>query len=163
MNYLGPALSSDQSVTAPPIPRNPEKHILLGEISKILRNQLAQYLSTKATTIPALHAQQKALSEAQRLIKSEVEELHRLNGQLSVNDEILHDAVHAANLLIENVGERDAPSVDDMLVAPTMVGQQLYKLVADERSTADAIFGMTRALDKGRVQGDMFVKVSQHL
>lgn len=43
-------------------------------------------------------------------------------------------------------------------MAPTVVGEQLYRLVAEERAIAEAMFVLGRALDKGRVGGDVFVR-----
>lgn len=79
---------------------------------------------------------------------------------LSSNEQILHEAMRDADRIKESVGQREVPAVDEVLVAPTVVGEQLYGLVADERSIADAMFLLSRALDKGRIEGDVFVKVS---
>ena len=54
---------------------------------------------------------------------------------------------------------RKEPDVDDVLVAPTVVGGQLYRLAAEEKGIADTLFVLGRALDKGRVGVDVFVKV----
>lgn len=51
------------------------------------------------------------------------------------------------------------PDVDDLLVAPTFVGGQLYSLVAEEKGIADVLFVLGRGLDGGRVGVEGFVKV----
>ena len=43
------------------------------------------------------------------------------------------------------------PAVDEVLVAPTVVGEQLYGLVADERALAETRAVLGRALDRGRM------------
>lgn len=78
---------------------------------------------------------------------------------LTSNEKILHEAMREADRVKESVGQMEPPAVDDVLVAPTVVGEQLYGLVADERSIADAMFLLSRALDRGRLEGDVFVKV----
>jgi len=55
------------------------------------------------------------------------------------------------------------PDVDEVLVAPTVVGGQLYALCAEERACADALFVLARALDKGRVGVDVFIKQTRSL
>jgi hypothetical protein len=60
---------------------------------------------------------------------------------------------------MDDARRRQAPDVDDVLVAPTFVGGQLYTLAAEEKGIADALFVLGRALDKGRVGADVFVKV----
>ncbi|KAJ8104547.1 hypothetical protein OPT61_g10699 [Boeremia exigua] len=63
-----------------------------------------------------------------------------------------------ADRAMDDARRRQAPDVDDVLVAPTVVGQQLYTLAAEERGIADALFILGRALDKGRITADVFVK-----
>jgi hypothetical protein len=65
-----------------------------------------------------------------------------------------------ADRVMEDARRRQAPDVDDVLVAPTFVGGQLYTLAAEEKGIADALFVLGRALDKGRISADIFVKVS---
>lgn len=60
---------------------------------------------------------------------------------------------------MDDARRRQAPDVDDVLVAPTVVGQQLYGLCAEERGIADALFVLGRALDRGRISAEVFVKV----
>ena len=48
--------------------------------------------------------------------------------------------------------------MDDVLVAPTVVGEQLYGLVAEERALVEARGVLTRALDRGRVGCEGWVK-----
>lgn len=52
------------------------------------------------------------------------------------------------------------PGVDEVLVAPTVVGEQLYRLVAEERGIGEALFVLGRGLEADRVSGEVFVKVS---
>jgi ESCRT-I complex subunit TSG101 len=53
--------------------------------------------------------------------------------------------------------------VDEILVAPTVVGNQLYELVGEERSIGDAIFMLSRAVEKGRVSPAVFAKTTRGL
>lgn len=64
-----------------------------------------------------------------------------------------------ADRVMDDARRRKVPDVDDVLVAPTIVGGQLYTLAAEERGIADALFVLGRALDRGRVGADVFVKV----
>jgi ESCRT-I complex subunit TSG101 len=64
-----------------------------------------------------------------------------------------------ADRVMDDARKRKAPDVDDVLVAPTIVGGQLYTLAAEEKGIADALFVLGRALDRGRVSADVFVKV----
>lgn len=55
------------------------------------------------------------------------------------------------------------PSVDELLVAPTAVANQLYDAVAEERALGDTIFVLGRAVEKGRINPQTFVKVTRGL
>lgn len=68
-------------------------------------------------------------------------------------------AMVEADRIMEDARRKKVPDVDDVLVAPTLVGGQLYTVAAEERSIADTLFVLSRALDKGRVSTDVFVKV----
>ena len=58
---------------------------------------------------------------------------------------------------------RQPPDVDDILVAPTVVGNQLYTVVAEERAIAEALFVLGRAMDRGRIGADVFVRQTRGL
>jgi ESCRT-I complex subunit TSG101 len=55
------------------------------------------------------------------------------------------------------------PGVDEVLVAPTVVGQQMYELVAEERACAEAREVLGRALDRGRVGAEAWVRAMRGL
>lgn len=59
----------------------------------------------------------------------------------------------------KSLAGREVPGIDDVLAAPTVVGEQLYGLVAEERGLAEAMFVLQRALERDRVGGEVFVKV----
>ena len=56
-----------------------------------------------------------------------------------------------ADTCIANAKHQPVPAVDEVLVGPTVVGEQLYGLVADERACAESRAVLGRALDRGRV------------
>ncbi len=64
-----------------------------------------------------------------------------------------------ADKVLEDAKRRKVPNVDEVLVAPTVVAGQLYELVADERSLEESRAVVGRALDKGRIGGDVWAKV----
>ena len=50
-----------------------------------------------------------------------------------------------------------------MLVAPTVVGKQLYDLVADERGIQQAIYALQAGLVKGRVGVETWARLTRGL
>lgn len=93
-------------------------------------------------------------------MQAEIDALNQLDATLTSNERILHEAMREADKVMERARERKVPDIDEVLVAPTVVGEQLYKVVADERGIADAIFLLGKAVDKGRIGADVFVRVS---
>lgn len=89
--------------------------------------------------------------------------MQQLDAALASNEQILKGAMIEADRVMEDARRRKAPDVDDVLVAPTVVGGQLYALAAEERGIGDAIFVLGRALDRGRVGADIFVKQTRSL
>jgi ESCRT-I complex subunit TSG101 len=68
-----------------------------------------------------------------------------------------------ADRVMEEARTRKVPDVDDVLVTPTVVGGQLYTLCAEERAINEALFVLGKALDRGRIGADVFVKQTRSL
>lgn len=150
-------------IPAPPIPPNPEKDALLTALSSTLVAQLRQTITDNTNAIASLQAQQFALREAHGRLQAELDQLQQLDAALASNEQILRNAMVEADRVMEEARTRKVPDVDDVLVAPTLVGGQLYSLCAEEMACADALFVLGRALDRGRVGADVFVKQTRSL
>jgi ESCRT-I complex subunit TSG101 len=96
-------------------------------------------------------------------MQSEISSLEALNSLLTTNTKILHTALHDADAVIESSQHRTAPNVDELLVAPTVVANQLYELVSEERSLGDALFVLGRAVERGRIEASVFAKMTRSL
>jgi ESCRT-I complex subunit TSG101 len=129
-------------------------------LSQTLTAQIRQTVASNTAAVAPLRAQQEALQNAYATLQSELEQLMQLDAALAANEQILKDTMREADRVMDEARMRQVPDVDEVLVAPTVVGGQLYSLAAEERGIADALFVLGRALDKGRVGCDVFVKVS---
>lgn len=96
-------------------------------------------------------------------MQAEIQALESLNGVLTTNTNILHNSLREADSVIESSQHRTAPNVDELLVAPTVVGNQLYELVSEERSLGDALFILGRAVERGRISPAVFTKMTRSL
>lgn len=152
----GPSLN----VAPPPIPRNPQKDALLSALSQTLTQQVQSSHDADMAAIPLLRAQQSALHSALTSMNHEISQLNDLQSLLTSNEAILHRAMRDADKVMEDAKHRKVPNVDDVLVAPTVVARQLYELVADETSLEECRGVVGRALDRGRIGGDVWAKVS---
>ncbi|KAH7380551.1 UEV domain-containing protein [Phaeosphaeria sp. MPI-PUGE-AT-0046c] len=147
----------------PPVPPNPEKDALLRALSQTLVSQIRQTVSSNTSALTPLRSQQSALQNAYSRLQAELGELQQLDTALAANEQILKGAMIEADRVMEDARRRKAPDVDDVLVAPTFVGGQLYALAAEERGIADALFVLGRGLDGGRVGVEGFVKQTRSL
>jgi ESCRT-I complex subunit TSG101 len=96
-------------------------------------------------------------------MQAEIQNLESLNGVLTTNTNILHNSLREADGVIESSQHRTPPNVDELLVAPTVVGNQLYELVCEERSLGDALFVLGRAVERGRISPAVFTKMTRSL
>ncbi|KAI9767808.1 MAG: hypothetical protein M1840_005489 [Geoglossum simile] len=151
------------TVPPPPIPPNPEKDYLLHQIGLQLRTLRQQSLAQTNSSLPALRAQHNALINTQHLLLAELNELKSLDNSLASNERILQDSARKADEVIASAAGREVPGVDEVLVAPTVVGGQLYELVCEERAVGDAMFVLGRALGRERIGVDVFLKQTRSL
>lgn len=106
-------------------------------------------------------------------LQGEIATLNNFQTTLQSNIAILQQSLHRADAVIADAQARISnppppssspdsgtstttgtattglPPIDDVLVAPTVVGKQLYDLVADERGIQQAIYALQAALAKG--------------
>ncbi|PYH48622.1 putative endosomal sorting complex protein TSG101 [Aspergillus saccharolyticus JOP 1030-1] len=154
---------------APPIPPNPEKDALLQAVSKTLSETLQTNIAQSESAAHSLLSQSHSLHAAIATLQGEISSLNALNATLQSNTSILQQTLHRADGVIgdaqtrisslsgapsSGTGEASTvasglPPIDEVLVAPTVVGKQLYDLVAEERGIQQAIYALQAALVKG--------------
>lgn len=186
-----PSLSTPQ--VAPPIPPNPEKDALLRALSKTLTQTLQSAISQTNSGLQPLHSQSQALQAAIATLQSEISTLNSFHSTLQSNTSILQQSLQRADSVIADAKSRIStttpshtsstepsssskaaavterqeatglPAIDDVLVAPTVVGKQLYDLVADERGIQRAIYALQTGLVKGRVSVETWARLTRGL
>lgn len=156
-------IPSPSTVKAPPIPPNPEKDALLRQLAYTLAAMRQQSRQQNESSMAGLNAQRVAMSGAIAALQSEASQLTQLSNVLTSNTNILHDAMHKADTIIDGSRNHPKPDIDQLLVAPTVVANQLYALVAEERALGDAIFMLGRALEKGKITPVVFAKRTRSL
>ncbi|UNI15315.1 suppressor protein stp22 of temperature-sensitive alpha-factor receptor and arginine permease [Purpureocillium takamizusanense] len=151
------------AVAAPPIPPNPEKDALLRQLAQTLASIRQRSRQQNDSSLAGLRAQRMAMQGAVPALQSEMSQLTQLSNVLTSNTNILHEALRKADGVIESSKNHPAPDIDELLVAPTVVSNQLYTLVAEERALGDAIFMLGRAVERGRVSPVVFAKMTRSL
>ncbi|KAI9742183.1 MAG: hypothetical protein M1818_004083 [Claussenomyces sp. TS43310] len=153
--------TSRSSMPAPPIPPNPEKDLLLHRLAQTLHAQRQQSIAQTESSLSGLQAQHSAMLSALSAMQAEISSLDTLSQALASNTSILQSSLVKADKTIEDSQHRTPPAVDEILVAPTVVGNQLYELVAEERALGDALFVLGQAVERGRVTAPAFVKTTR--
>lgn len=96
---------------------------------------------------------------------AELQQLQDLDVLLDHDEAILKTALGDADACIRNAEQRDpsALNIDDVLSAGTVVGEQLYNLVCEERGIEEAMLLLSRAVEKGRIDAGAFVRLTRGL
>ncbi|PHH59844.1 hypothetical protein CDD81_2451 [Ophiocordyceps australis] len=154
---------AEATIAPPPIPPNPEKDALLRQLGQTLASMRLSSRQQNEASMAGLKAQRTAMQKASVALQGEMNQLMQLSQMLTSNTSILHEALHKADGVIENSRHHPEPNIDELLVAPTVVSNQLYALVAEERALGDAIFMLGRAVEKGRISPAVFAKMTRTL
>ncbi|RAL58167.1 hypothetical protein DID88_002338 [Monilinia fructigena] len=155
--------ASSANLPAPPVPPNPEKDMLLQKLAGALHSQRVHHTTQTTSSLPGLHSQHASMLNTLNSMQSELTALESLSSLLKNNTTILHTSLQTADHLLQTSQHRTPPSIDELLVAPTVVGNQLYELVCEERSLSDAIDVLGRAVERGRISGPTFAKMTRGL
>ncbi|KAM7191642.1 ESCRT-I component [Naviculisporaceae sp. PSN 640] len=157
------SIPTPSSVPAPPIPPNPEKDALFHQLAQTLHSMRQQSRAQNESSLLGLEAQRKAMQNAAEKLQAESAQLSQLSALLTSNTAILQDSLRKADAVIESSARLPEPDIDELLVAPTVVGNQLYELVAEERALADAIHILGRAVERGRIGPTEFARMTRSL
>ncbi|CAG8895766.1 unnamed protein product [Penicillium nalgiovense] len=169
---------------APPIPPNPEKDALLHAVSQTLAEALSANAAQSDTAAQSLVSQSRSLHAAMATLQGELSALNTLHTTLQSNTTVLQQSIHRADVTIADAQARstsisassapststtsgDTPSglppIDDVLVAPTVVGKQLYDLVAEEQGIQQALYALQTALVRGVIGVDSWSRHTRSL
>ncbi|KAK7937994.1 Ubiquitin-conjugating enzyme/RWD-like protein [Apiospora aurea] len=157
------SLPSPSNMPPPPIPPNPEKDALLRQLASTLYTLRMRARQQNESSLAGLTAQRNAMLTAAQNLQSDASNLAPLSAMLSSNTAVLQSSLHEADRVISNSRTQTPPGIDELLVAPTVVGNQLYDVVAEERTLGDTIFMLGRAVERGRVAPAVFAKTVRSL
>ncbi|KAJ5668607.1 uncharacterized protein N7477_007177 [Penicillium maclennaniae] len=170
---------------APPIPPNPEKDALLHAISQSLSETLRAQAAQSDSASQSLVSQSRSLQASMATLQGELAALNSLHATLQSNTAILQQSIYRADATIADAQARSAsvsssaastsaaarssdspsglPPIDEVLVAPTVVGKQLYDLVAEEQGLQHALYALQAALVRGVIGVDSWSRHTRGL
>ncbi|KAF3086887.1 hypothetical protein TWF102_007535 [Orbilia oligospora] len=160
---LLPTPATSKLAVPPPLPPNPEKDRLINEIAKILQQKADAASAKTMASLEQTTSQAEAMAKTEAYMERERIELTRINDVCEKDQRILNERIGMADELIREVRDREAPNIDAVVVAPTVVHNQLYELVTDDMAIEDTIYVLGKALDKERITLDVFLKHTRAL
>lgn len=120
--------------------------------------QAQQKVDQNLSALAPLQAQQTAMRAAQGRLESELQQLDHLDKTLSSNEQILHRSIQDCDKTIQLAQQKKQPPIDEVLIAPTMVANQLWTLCAEEAACREAMYALQKAVDRGRIGGADFAR-----
>ncbi|KAI6789345.1 hypothetical protein KC361_g8575 [Hortaea werneckii] len=175
-------------LTLPPLrphPPNPEKEHLLTALATTLAAQSQSKVSQNLQAFAPLQAQNAALRAAIGKLEKELQGLDEWSRILDSNEGILRRSIAECEGVVgrykssassstsgqqgggggggEGTGTHHQPPIDEILVPPTLVANQLWTLCAEEASCREAMYVLQQAVDRGRVGGKDFVRLMRGL
>lgn len=103
------------------------------------------------------------MAEAHHRLQQELAQVEQLDRTLSTNESILHASLQQCDKVIADSKSMPEPVIDDVLVAPTLVQNQLWNLEADIAGLREVLWVLQRAVSNGRVGAAEFVKLNRGL
>ncbi|KAF2774357.1 UEV-domain-containing protein [Teratosphaeria nubilosa] len=157
------ANAGSSNMPAPPIPPNPEKEHLLQALSSTLVQQAQAKINQNLAALAPLQAQQAALLAAHQRLEAEMQQLQHLSRALDSNEAILRRSIAECDNTIATSKSKALPNVDEVLVPTSVVANQLWTLCAEEAGVREAMYVLQKAVDRGRVSGESFVRAMRAL
>ncbi|KAI0146253.1 UEV domain-containing protein [Xylariaceae sp. FL1272] len=157
------SIPGPSDLAPPPIPPNPEKDALLRQLASTLYAMRQRARQQNESSLAGLSAQRTAMLDALQNLQNDAAATAPLSSLLASNTAILQSSLQEADAVITKSKTQKPPAIDDLLVASTVVGNQLYDIVAEERALGDAIFILGRAVERGRISPAVFAKTTRGL
>lgn len=150
------------NLPTPAIPPNPEKQHILQSLQTTLLTNLQSQVGQSSSALTPLQSQHTALQIAYQTLQQELNQLQVLQSQLQQNVESLTSTISAADRTVTSAkseaSDSKIPSIDDLVIPPTVVARQLYDSVAEQRGYEAAIFALTEGFVRGRIGGEMWAR-----
>ncbi|EJD06016.1 UEV-domain-containing protein [Fomitiporia mediterranea MF3/22] len=162
-NAVQPAPSDNTDAAPPPRPPNPQTVALHNALLSSFRDALARLAATHADAVARQRAAQAELLAGPEAIRDESARLVAVRDVCSVVGDrwssLITDGEHA----LGEMRRRGEVSVDEMVCASSIVGNQLVNLVAEDNAIEDTIYHLHRALNSGRIDLERFLRTTRVL
>lgn len=158
-------LDSDSPLPASPVkPPNPERAKALAELDNAIAS------TTETVIKPAVDMDQNALDQtsrtldwAEQAISRETNTAKALTDDANDNARILNERIESAKNVISQARTKEIPPIDELVLAETVVYNQLYSLVAADKAIDDTYYVLDKALENDRMDLQAYMKHTRAL
>ncbi|TKY89317.1 hypothetical protein EX895_001848 [Sporisorium graminicola] len=155
--------AGDPAVPPPPRPINPELLALHDRIYTKLDTRLSTLASTLAASNSRLEVLSTDLDRGLPAIEDEMSRLKAVRDVCQTTGDRLEASVRDITESIRGLQAREEPDPDNMVLATSIVGNQLVDLVAEDNAIEDTLYHLGRALNAERIDLDRFLKQTRML
>lgn len=156
-------MTAPSNALPPPRPINPE----LLALHDRLFTKIDTRLNTLASTLSASNARLEVLSSdldrGLPAIEDEMSRLKAVRDVCATTGDGLQASVNELTSTLEGIQAREDPDPDSMVLATSIVGNQLVDLVAEDNAIEDTLYHLGRALNAERLDLERFMKQTRML
>ncbi|KAJ9479294.1 Suppressor protein STP22 of temperature-sensitive alpha-factor receptor and arginine permease [Pseudozyma hubeiensis] len=155
--------SRDPGVPPPPRPMNPELLALHDRVFTKIDSRLSSLASTLSASNARLEVLSSDLDRGLPAIEDEMSRLKAVRDVCQVTGDRLDSSVNEITESLRSVQAREEPDPDSMVLATSIVGNQLVDLVAEDNAIEDTLYHLGRALNAERLDLERFLKQTRML
>lgn len=88
--------------------------------------------------------------KAEAAMEAELSSLQRLQEDCAIDTGLLSERIRMAEHVITQARTKELPDVDTLLTATSIVHNQLYDLICEDKAIQDCIYMLAKLLDRSR-------------
>ncbi|EPQ30326.1 uncharacterized protein PFL1_01852 [Pseudozyma flocculosa PF-1] len=160
---LAGSASAATGAPPPPRPPNPELLAMHDRLLSKIDSRLSALSASLSQSNQHLEVLSADLDRGRPAIEDEMRRLEAVRDVCRVTGDRVEATVVEAQKRIEWLRSKEDPDVDGMVLATSIVGNQLVDLVAEDNAIEDTLYQLGRALNAERIELDRFLKQTRML
>ncbi|KAG1344963.1 hypothetical protein G6F62_004308 [Rhizopus arrhizus] len=175
--HLSPSSTTSKSASLPTISPMPAPHVpspparpnttdsytmnnknLHEALYRKLTDRIQQYNVSLSGEMDKLLIQNRQLNEGEAIIEKEYRALSDLKERLQFNQLVLETRSKEVDDIINKVNAMPDVQIDETICGTSVVGNQLFELVADDNAISDTVYFLAKALNSERIDLATFMK-----
>jgi ESCRT-I complex subunit TSG101 len=154
---------SSSPAPPPPRPPNPELLAIHDRLYTKIDLRLAEISSNLAVANQRLEVLSSDLDRGLPAIEDEMARLRAVRDVCQITGDRLSATLEAAKNHMAELDKREEPDSDTIILATSIVGNQLVDLIAEDNAIEDTMYHLARALNTERIDTERFLKQTRML